>query len=174
MAASFFGPIRPAPASLPAEPTYDSSRPTYAAGLLEWADWAAERLLFQVSAAFDARTEPREVGAPCPRLDSVRLFLRQRFAEEEQRMRESGYPNLAVHVAAHEALLVRLATLNRSLRHGQYDQTQLLDVLESWMVDHIEKHDKPFGWFYAWHETRQDPALQADEAPVQERRYATH
>lgn len=174
MAASFFGPIRPAPASLPAEPTYDSSRPSYAAGLLEWADWAAERLLFQVSAAYDTNPEPRGIGAPCPKLEAVRLFLRRRFTEEEQRMRESGYPNLAVHVAAHEAILVRLATLNRSLRYGRYDQIQFLDLLESWIVDHIERHDKPFGWFYAWHEARPDTALLTDEAPVEERRYATH
>ena len=179
MAASFSGPFRLDQGAMSMEMYRGQWHPGRAAGLLEWADWAAERLLFQISAAFEAEpAEPESSdsvsGGSCPRISAVRNFLRQRFAEEEERMREVGYPDLASHCAAHEAILVRLASVHKALRNGPYDELRLLDLVETWIVEHIERHDKPFGWFVAWHEAKPGDRLLSGSGPVEEKSYATH
>ncbi len=179
MAASLSGPIRLDQSPMSVGVRHGQRHPSHAAGLLEWADWAAERLLFQVSAAFDAEpaeTEPDFAAraSSCPRLDAVRTFLGQRFAEEEHRMRETGYPDLAAHSAAHEAILVRLAMLESAVRHSHYDQLRFLDLLETWIVEHIERHDKPFGWHVAWHEAKPGERLLSGQGPVPEASLTAH
>lgn len=140
---------------------------------LSRADHAAETLLFLLATTFAPETPaPGPVGGPCPKIDNVIAFLRRRFAGEERIMREVGYPEMAIHAFEHRALIARLARLRQQLRVGRYDSAHFLDVLETWAVVHIERHDKPLGRFVMWHEVVDD--VPSGGAPSVRRHPATH
>jgi len=130
-----------------ASPSTSTRRRRDARDALAEMNTANECLLFLVSAMFGADTPCERPGGPCPKIGDVITFLRRRFAGEEERMQDVGYPHHAKHVAEHRAVLARLEAMHRHFRCGRYDPKIVLDFLETWAIDHIEHFDKPLGHF---------------------------
>lgn len=124
-----------------------ATRPGQHRNALAEINTASECLLFLVSAMFGADTPCRSPGGPCPKIGDVITFLRRHFAREEERMSDTRYPGAARHIAEHRAVLARLDTMYHQFRCGRYDPEAVLDELEAWAIDHIERHDKPLGRF---------------------------
>ena len=122
----------------------------------EESDRAAENLVFLLAAAFQSDAPCQGAGGQCPRVDGLQVFLGRRFDREERLMRTTGYPGSEAHVAEHSTILELVDNFHRTFRCGYYDPAIFLDGLETWIVGHINRHDKPFGRFLARHEPPRD------------------
>ena len=118
----------------------------------EESDRAAENFIFLLSAAFQSDTPCPGAGAFCPRVDGLQVFLGRRFDRETRLMRATGYPGIEAHMAEHRTILELVDNFHRTFRCGYYDPAIFLDGLETWIVGHINRHDKPFGRFQVRHE----------------------
>jgi hemerythrin-like metal-binding protein len=127
---------------------------------------ANECLLFLVSAMFGANRPCQRIGGSCPKIGDLLTFLRRRFAEEERMMDDFGYRPAGLHRAEHRAILARLETMHSTLECGKYDADAVLAFLESWVIDHIEIHDKPLGQCLAISDMEGD--IPAPRAPRRE------
>ena len=126
----------------------------------EESDRAAENLVFMLSAAFQTDAPCSGAGGFCPRVDSLQVFLGRRFDREERLMRATGYPGIEAHIAEHRTILELVDNFHRTFRCGYYDPAIFLDGLETWIVGHINRHDKPFGRFQARHQPPRDNAAE--------------
>ena len=90
-------------------------------------------------------------------IDSTLKFLddyaRVHFSEEQNHMRESGYPGLAEQIESHKQYLAALAGLKEEaslprVSGSSYDLSATTNqVVVDWIVDHILKLDMKFGEF---------------------------
>lgn len=71
------------------------------------------------------------------------------FQSEENIFFEAGYPELAIHHAAHLALLEQLDVVLMELRSEQIGMDQILAFFKQWYVNHTSKADHRFADFLA-------------------------
>lgn len=119
-------------------------------------DTANECLLFLISAMFGSDAECAAEGEACTKIGEVIVFLRRRFAREEDVMRSVGYPATDRHLVEHEIVLDRLERMHRFLKCGSYDSRLVVEFVQSWATDHIELFDKPLGRFLVSHGAETD------------------
>jgi hemerythrin len=69
------------------------------------------------------------------------------FAREEILFKQTAYPGAAEHKAEHEQLARRAMNLQARLESGQSKELSLqtMELLKSWLIDHIEGSDKKYG-----------------------------
>ena len=78
-----------------------------------------------------------------PLIARTREFVKFHFAVEESLMQMVRYSRSAAHRAEHQDILEQLATLeHRVLR--QEAKGELLQLMNTWLVEHIIESDKPF------------------------------
>ena len=119
-------------------------------------DTANECLLFLISAMFGSDAGCAAKGEPCAKIHEVIVFLRRRFAREEEVMRAVQYPATDRHLVEHEIVLDRLERMYRFLKCGSYDSRLVVEFVQSWATDHIELFDKPLGRFLVSHGAETD------------------
>lgn len=97
-------------------------------------------LVNQLSEAIVARRGQALVGEVLGRLER---YAAEHFAEEEQLMRRSCYPDLARHAAIHQGFRAQVAELTREFRSGSLvlPLTLCQFVLE-WLGGHIKTEDQ--------------------------------
>lgn len=72
-------------------------------------------------------------------------YVEDHFAEEERYMRASHYPNHLSHRSDHQELTKKLRGLVKAFQEsGELDGNHLARFLGEWLVDHINKIDRPF------------------------------
>ncbi|WP_316979247.1 bacteriohemerythrin [Shumkonia mesophila] len=162
--------------SLPSRPSPVLRRPAHTSGsrrrdVLAEINTANECLLFLVSAMFGANRPCQRTGGSCSKIGDLLTFLRRRFAEEERMMDDAGYRPAGLHRAEHRAILARLETMHSTLECGKYDPDAVLAFLESWVIDHIETHDKPLGQYFA---ADMDDGIPAPRAPRRDSHVVAH
>ena len=74
---------------------------------------------------------------------------KEHFANEEQRMLESGYHAMGKHCTSHQKLLQSLADFHQKISLSQDFSTALSasSFLEQWLVPHLTNDDKRFSEF---------------------------
>ena len=75
------------------------------------------------------------------------VYVRTHFAEEEELMRESGYPSLPDHKAQHDHFAGDLAALEAEHRRNGPSPSLILRVnarVSTWLRDHIYRVDRAF------------------------------
>ncbi|WP_448188009.1 bacteriohemerythrin [Azospirillum sp. sgz301742] len=78
------------------------------------------------------------------------------FSDEEDWMRQSGYPQIQEHAAAHSAAAATIHDMMFRDVEGQDLYSALGAFLMPWLVTHIMKHDKAFGdWLKLQHPAEQ-------------------
>ena len=78
-----------------------------------------------------------------PLIARTREFVRFHFSVEESLMQIVRYPGFAAHRAEHQYVLEQFAALeHRILR--QETKGELLQVMHTWLFQHIIDSDKPF------------------------------
>jgi hemerythrin len=73
------------------------------------------------------------------------VYTRTHFLQEEVAMRQTGYPGLASHQAQHNKLMTDVEKYKKDLDEGRQPNTvAVLNFLQMWLVDHIQKSDKRY------------------------------
>jgi len=81
-------------------------------------------------------------------LDNLIDYTELHFNSEQLLMRLHAYPGFDAHVAEHDGLMADVKELRRLIEAGdEAAGLDLVDKLESWLVEHIDSHDKAFGRF---------------------------
>jgi len=76
------------------------------------------------------------------------LYIQTHFDTEEKLMTETNYPDEILHKKEHFALTGRVGKLYHKQSTGQLsDAFEIMDLLKSWLTDHILKTDKKFGFY---------------------------
>lgn len=78
-------------------------------------------------------------------VEKLAVYTRTHFLQEEVAMRQSGYPQLEAHQAQHNKLMVEVEKYQKDLVDGHKPNTiAVLNFLQKWLVDHIQKSDKAY------------------------------
>jgi hemerythrin len=85
-----------------------------------------------------------------PVLQFLESYVREHFAEEERRMREAGYPLLALHKAQHDGFLVAFEDVKKDASSPGLALTFGTNrLLTDWWINHISGTDREFGRYLA-------------------------
>jgi hemerythrin len=78
-------------------------------------------------------------------LDRLSRHVKSHFANEERYFDLFRYDNSAAHKKEHIDLLEKTADFNRRFNEGKDEITEaLLDFLEDWMLDHVDRMDRKY------------------------------
>jgi hemerythrin len=80
-------------------------------------------------------------------LGSLSLYVVAHFNLEERLMADAGYPGLAEHRAAHEAVRQQVESMVDRFNNSGLDPAELLDFMEHWLTEHVQMQDKPMARF---------------------------
>jgi hemerythrin len=75
-------------------------------------------------------------------------YTKTHFRDEQDIMRQIGYPEYESHLRMHEQLTEQVVGILNDLRQGKtLTATDLIAFLKSWLIDHIVQEDKKIGAF---------------------------
>jgi hemerythrin-like metal-binding protein len=81
-------------------------------------------------------------------LDRLVQYTASHFAHEERLMGLHGYPELAAHKLAHDALTSKVVQFQADFDSGSVAMTtQLFQFLTDWLVNHIQGTDRKYAPF---------------------------
>jgi hemerythrin len=73
------------------------------------------------------------------------VYTRTYFLQEEVAMRQTGYPDFAPHQSQHNKLMADVEKYKTDLIEGRKPNiVAVLNFLQQWLVDHIQKSDKKY------------------------------
>lgn len=109
-----------------------------------------QHLFFLVNKTYDefiSRDSAKNLAAL---LDELIDYATYHFSMEEHWMRESKYPDLAIHQKEHESFSKRVTGLHSSYHKGDVHLSlEVLSFLHSWLTNHILQSDAAYGRFVA-------------------------
>jgi len=73
--------------------------------------------------------------------------FRQHFDDEEQLMREMGYPALEAHRRLHDDLITTLNEVCEGSLDSPHSARRFKKFIYDWVTDHILHHDLEYAWF---------------------------
>lgn len=68
-------------------------------------------------------------------------YARAHFSHEESEMRRTHYPDIALHLAQHDALIKRLQQFVQHISQGDLIKAELEDFVAQWFLGHIANLD---------------------------------
>jgi hemerythrin-like metal-binding protein len=81
-------------------------------------------------------------------LDRLAQYTQVHFAHEERLMRLHSYPDLASHLAQHQALTEKVKHFQTEFDAGKITLTiQLINFLQDWLTNHIAASDQKYAPF---------------------------
>lgn len=110
------------------------------------------RGIFALASALDEAIESQSADAETVADCVWRLadYVVQHFADEEQLMEATGYPERAVHASLHEHLTAEVMRLTARYFNGEELQPASLGpFLTDWLRDHILESDRRFAGYLA-------------------------
>ena len=73
------------------------------------------------------------------------IYADMHFSDEENLMRNGGYPDLEPHIAQHRAFMAKAEDLRAQAAAGSATlDVALLEFLKDWLMNHIMQQDKAF------------------------------
>lgn len=68
------------------------------------------------------------------------------FSAEEDMLEKAGYPDLGRHRRMHFGFRQEILRIKKDILGGEIVlQTQVMGIMKSWLMDHIQKADKEYG-----------------------------
>jgi hemerythrin-like metal-binding protein len=97
----------------------------------------------------DAVSQGRGKTEVVKTINELMLYAYNHFSEEEQMMRDHGYPDYERHKKIHEAATGKLLEIAELHQAGFSDASQLISALTDWLIKHIQGTDKKYAPFFA-------------------------
>lgn len=122
---------------------------------MEWAigvdaiDTQHQEWLSILNDLYEAMAAGREHAVLAEVLDRLIRYCGWHFSNEEEMMRQSGYPGFAAHQVEHNALTDQIYSFEFRMQHG-LDlglAVELLTTLRDWITNHILRTDQRFADF---------------------------
>ena len=83
-------------------------------------------------------------------LQAMMEYASYHFRQEEEYMKEIGYPDIVAHKRIHTDFDDRLYNYNRMIRNGELVlNSELISIIKNWLLDHILKTDMKYRDFAA-------------------------
>lgn len=81
-------------------------------------------------------------------LQAMQEYASYHFREEEQYMRELGYPDIVAHKRLHTDFEDQLYNYGRMIRNGELVlNTELISMIKNWLLNHIVREDQKYRVF---------------------------
>ncbi|NJD33457.1 MAG: bacteriohemerythrin [Betaproteobacteria bacterium] len=77
-------------------------------------------------------------------LSSMADYAQQHFREEEEHLRQIGYPDLAAHIKEHTAFVEKMTELSIAATNGVQDIGAVHRFLHTWFLDHVLDSDRRY------------------------------
>jgi hemerythrin len=78
-------------------------------------------------------------------VSQLAVYTRTHFLQEEVAMRQTGYPDFVSHQAQHNKLMTDVEKYKADLIEGRKPNiVAVLNFLQQWLIDHIQKSDKRY------------------------------
>ncbi len=109
-----------------------------------------QNIIKMLNELYDAVQNERGKATVGPILDRLTEYAGYHFGCEERAFEHFGYPECEHHKQQHAELVQRVAELREEYEHGS--TTVVLDTLQllrSWLVEHIKQCDKRYRSFFA-------------------------
>ena len=97
--------------------------------------------------AIKSKTCKFEIG---PTTAFLEEYIIEHFNDEQEMMREAGYPDFEVHKAIHEKFISDFNELKKNLESESSNYTKSVytnQIVVDWILEHIQEMDKAFGRF---------------------------
>jgi len=83
-------------------------------------------------------------------LQAMRDYTNYHFRQEEEYMKEIGYPDIVAHKRLHTDFDDQLYNYHRMIRNGELVlNTELISIIKDWLLNHILKVDMKYRAFLA-------------------------
>jgi len=101
-----------------------------------------------INELYDAVKEKRGEAEQAEILENVVIYTRYHFASEERLLKRIDYPSLDEHHQIHERMTQKAIAMQKEVNAGQADRClELIELLRTWLVDHILTEDKKYSEF---------------------------
>jgi hemerythrin len=80
-------------------------------------------------------------------LATASVFVAAHFRMEEELMAQFDYPDRAAHREAHEGVRIQVERLVDQFHRGGLDPLELVDFMERWLQEHVQREDRPLAKF---------------------------
>lgn len=97
--------------------------------------------------AIKSKTCKHEIG---PTTAFLEEYIIEHFRDEQEMMREAGYPDFEEHRAIHEKFISDFNELKKNLESESSNYTKSVytnQIVVDWILEHIQEMDKAFGRF---------------------------
>lgn len=74
----------------------------------------------------------------------LQQYTQTHFQQEEALLRKTNYPQLASHQQLHRKFTEDVEALAKKAGEGRANSVQTLDMLNEWLLSHIQKADKAY------------------------------
>jgi len=74
-------------------------------------------------------------------------YVREHFNDEEALMQNINYPHYQSHKNEHDKLLDRMNIMSTRINCGTWDNSEIEEFMNSWLLDHILKLDMALSKF---------------------------
>ncbi|MGA7104438.1 MAG: bacteriohemerythrin [Candidatus Deferrimicrobiaceae bacterium] len=82
-------------------------------------------------------------------INELMLYAYNHFTEEEQMLRDYGYPDYEHHREIHEAATGKILEIAEQHDAGIADASQVISAMTDWLMKHIQGTDKKYVAFLA-------------------------
>ncbi len=106
------------------------------------------RGLFKLLAELEALASAgNESAAIVTAVDALYSYAQMHLADEEQLLKDVGYPCLAQHIAEHKLFIDSIMDIDRRLAQGENIHSYLVRTIRDWFVRHINTSDSSYAQF---------------------------
>lgn len=95
--------------------------------------------------AIKSKTCKHEIG---PTTAFLEEYIIEHFHDEQEMMREAGYPKFEAHKAIHDKFISDFNELKKDLEGESSNYTKSVytnQIVVDWIIEHINERDKEFG-----------------------------
>lgn len=102
-----------------------------------------QQLFSLLNSIYENIMNSREVDSVLPKIDRLSEVTNSHFLTEERCMRETGVPDIDIHIAQHREFTQKIKTLRLSYHDNDLEVTrELMVVLGEWLLGHVIKDDR--------------------------------
>ncbi len=97
--------------------------------------------------AIKSKTCKYEIG---PTTEFLEEYIVEHFTDEQEMMKESGYPEYEAHKDIHDNFISDFNELKKTLENESSNYTKSVytnQIVVDWILEHIKKEDKEFSRF---------------------------
>jgi len=104
-----------------------------------------QQMFSVLNSVYENVMNSREVECVLPKIEELSSYMNYHFSEEEQFMKERGFPEIDAHIAEHRIFTQTINSLGTRYHDNDLDVAkELIVVLGDWLLQHVLKEDKKY------------------------------